>query len=1105
MNRELYHIQGIKGVIDLIKGVSERHNAVSEFRFGGQLEDETEVAFYPVAYLESDIATQTDEEAETFSLALCVGDRLPADHSPEDLILAKSKTSQILDEIHYRLSELSSTILVSDMSKLFYDNVSPDAVSMVRGEFSVTIARYTPKEGVYTVDMPSLPTYGSTPGEVSTLHWDNVTGKPDLAYQSELDSAMASKADAVHSHPEYALKSEIPVLPEQQDLSHLATKTELADGLAAKADTQHSHDYNSLENIPTSFQPTDHTHSEYALKTDIPVVPEPVDISHLATKTELTDGLATKSDTLHNHDTQYATIGHTHSEYALKTEIPAEQDLSGYALKTELPDVSGMVKSVNSQLPDENGNVIIAVEAGTVDWSTITNKPLQFEPADHSHEEYALKTEIPAEQDLTPYALKTDLDGKADSLHSHDYNSLLNIPTSFEPATHSHEEYALKTEIPAAQDLTPYALKTEVSDGLALKSDTTHHHDTQYAAIGHTHSEYALKTEIPAQQDLTPYALKTELPDVSGMVKSVNSQLPDENGNVIIAVEAGTVDWSTITNKPLRFEPADHVHSEYALASAIPDTTSLATKTELTDGLATKADNLHNHDTAYAAIGHTHEEYALASAIPDTTSLATKTELSDGLATKADSLHSHDYSSLLNIPTTFQPAIHSHEEYALKTEIPAAQDISHLATKTELTDGLATKADSLHNHDTAYAAIGHTHSEYALTSAIPDTTSLATKTELSDGLAAKADSGHNHDTQYAAIGYTHSEYALTTHNHDTVYAAKTHSHAATDITQTASYRFVTDTEKATWNSKAAGTHSHSEYALTGHNHDTSYAAKSHSHAATDITQTASYRFVSDTEKTAWNAKASATHEHTSIKTNDVVFKDGSAPATAWGNELKMDIISVGGGSTNYPSDYGKLVSFGVRYANNDSGFQIYNSTIHDTPFFRSSSEVSGWTAWQQFASREWVASQNYAAGTHNHDTAYAAKTHSHAATDITQTASYRFVTDTEKSTWNAKAAASHTHSEYATKQELSDGLATLQAQVTSELFYAVSTSDTITLNSPRAVTYTQALLNNAATVVYKKNTATVTLPITLAAGDTLAVTITRTTASNAATVTLKNF
>ena len=37
----------------------------------------------------------------------------------------------------------------------------------------------------------------------------------------------------------------------------------------------------------------------------------------------------------------------------------------------------------------------------------------------------------------------------------------------------------------------------------------------------------------------------------------------------------------------------------------------------------------------------------------------------------------------------------------------------------------------------------------------------------------------------------------------------------------------------------------------------------------------------------------------------------------------------------------------------------------------------------------------------------------HAATMISQDSTHRFVTDAEKSTWNGKANASHTHSNYA--------------------------------------------------------------------------------------------
>ena len=92
------------------------------------------------------------------------------------------------------------------------------------------------------------------------------------------------------------------------------------------------------------------------------------------------------------------------------------------------------------------------------------------------------------------------------------------------------------------------------------------------------------------------------------------------------------------------------------------------------------------------------------------------------------------------------------------------------------------------------------------------------------------------------------------------------THDASMITQSASYRFVTDTEKSTWNAKAstavATTSANGLMAAadktklngiaTGANNYTHPST----HAASMITQSASYRFVTDTEKSTWNAKAS---------------------------------------------------------------------------------------------------------------------------------------------------------------------------------------------------------------------------------------------------------
>ena len=64
------------------------------------------------------------------------------------------------------------------------------------------------------------------------------------------------------------------------------------------------------------------------------------------------------------------------------------------------------------------------------------------------------------------------------------------------------------------------------------------------------------------------------------------------------------------------------------------------------------------------------------------------------------------------------------------------------------------------------------------------------------------------------------------------------------MTQDATHRFVTDTEKSTWNGKAEGNHNHdSTYQPKG-----SYAAASHSHSASDITEVTNKKFMTDAEK-----------------------------------------------------------------------------------------------------------------------------------------------------------------------------------------------------------------------------------------------------------------
>ena len=116
------------------------------------------------------------------------------------------------------------------------------------------------------------------------------------------------------------------------------------------------------------------------------------------------------------------------------------------------------------------------------------------------------------------------------------------------------------------------------------------------------------------------------------------------------------------------------------------------------------------------------------------------------------------------------------------------------------------------------------------------------------------------------------------------------NHPPSIITQDASNRFVTDTEKSTWNGKADGTHTHDDryYTETEVNTlldskvddsqvltnvpanakftDTIYTHPAN-HSPSIITQDSSNRFVSDTEKSNWNSvdqKAEAVNYTTTI-------------------------------------------------------------------------------------------------------------------------------------------------------------------------------------------------------------------------------------------------
>lgn len=88
-------------------------------------------------------------------------------------------------------------------------------------------------------------------------------------------------------------------------------------------------------------------------------------------------------------------------------------------------------------------------------------------------------------------------------------------------AEHTHAQYALKTEIPAAVDLDPYLKKTDAATTYASKSDLAGKADTE-----HVHAQYALASAVTAA--IPPQRIVF---DISGLTSSALVSLVIEFDN----------------------------------------------------------------------------------------------------------------------------------------------------------------------------------------------------------------------------------------------------------------------------------------------------------------------------------------------------------------------------------------------------------------------------------------------------------------------------------------------------------------------------------------------------------------------------------------------
>ena len=154
------------------------------------------------------------------------------------------------------------------------------------------------------------------------------------------------------------------------------------------------------------------------------------------------------------------------------------------------------------------------------------------------------------------------------------------------------------------------------------------------------------------------------------------------------------------------------------------------------------------------------------------------------------------------------------------------------------------------------------------------------------------------------------------------------------------------------------------------------------HPATMIEQDASHRFVTDTEKTTWNGKASTA----------VVTQSANGLMSA-ADKKKLDGVAAGANNYQHPATHPASVIV------QDSTHRFVTDTEKTTWNGKASTTVATQSANGLMSAADKKKLDGVATGANNYQ-----HPATHPASVIVQDSTHRFVTDTEKSSWNNKAA-----------------------------------------------------------------------------------------------------
>ncbi len=154
---------------------------------------------------------------------------------------------------------------------------------------------------------------------------------------------------------------------------------------------------------------------------------------------------------------------------------------------------------------------------------------------------------------------------------------------------------------------------------------------------------------------------------------------------------------------------------------------------------------------------------------------------------KAEGNHTHNWSSISDKPSTFPPSNHNHDSVYAK--------ISHTHSEYQ---PKGSYANTDHNHDSVYSKLNHRHDD------------------LYQPKGNYAPSSHTHDDRYYTEGEINNKlnsYSLTSHNHNGVYAPVSHTHSE--------YQPKGNYQPA--GNYASGNHTHNVIKDIGNSNDTTFA------------------------------------------------------------------------------------------------------------------------------------------------------------------------------------------------------------------------------------------------------------------------------------------